>query len=267
MSFLLAFVLLVIATLEARLLKTVTYLAVMCSGFLVSELIYHLGNPSFKKWRIKQPKQELGVVVSVVVVASLLMVYWFIFVDPNTVSQTARIIALVLRVLFIFPVFLLVYFLGIKKYKPGEIGIWGFKYWYVSTPIIFLIGGFAYTLFPEGMQFEQHWQVSGIAGLIVLGFFTAAIPEEIMRTLFQSRLGAVLKSKSIAWFTVALVWALQHIPTFTSGGEGDYHNATISALGILPIGLLWGYLNERYKSIVPSVIIHGINLWGLQNIF
>lgn len=267
LSFLLAIILLIIASIEASLIKTFAYLIVLFSAFLFSEFIYFTGKPAFKEWKIKKPKQELRVVLFVVIVCSLLMVYWFIIADQNAVSQAVSIAALLLRVIFIFPVFLLVYFLGFKKYKPREIGIWGFKYWFVSIPIIILLGGTAYLFFPDGMQFEQQWQSNGIITFIFLGFFTAAIPEEITRTIFQSRLGVVINNKSIAWFIVSLVWAIQHIPAFVFSSEGDYYGATISALGILPIGLLWGYLNERFKSIIPSVIIHGTNLWGLHNIF
>ncbi|QCK16120.1 CPBP family intramembrane glutamic endopeptidase [Mangrovivirga cuniculi] len=215
----------------------------------------------------QKTKKELWIVIFVVTIASLLFVFWFIIIDQNSINRPLKIIFFLLRIVFIFPVFLLVYFLAIKKYTPKDIGIWGIKCWYVSLPIILLIGGVTYILFPEGMQFQYYWQNNGITGFILFGFITAAIPEEITRTLFQSRLGIVLNSKSIAWFMVSLVWALQHIPIFVSRSAGDYYSAFISALGILPIGLLWGYLNERYKSIVPSVIIHGTNLWGLHNIF
>ena len=178
---------------------------------------------------------------------------------------------MILRLVFIFPVFLLVYFLAIRKYKAQEIGIWGFNYWFVSLPLIVLIGGVAYLTFPADMQFQDQMGDGGVIrlmkGLVLLGFLTAAIPEEIIRTLFQSRLSAVMKNKSMAWFLVSLIWALQHIPFFAFNANGDYYSATIGALGILPLGLLWGYLNERYNTIIPSVLIHGTNLWGLQNIF
>lgn len=95
--------------------------------------------------------------------------------------------------------------------------------------------------------------------MIVFGFLTAAIPEEVARTLFQSWLGAVLRNKSVAWFAVSLIWALQHIPTFASQSEGDYNGVLLSTLGILPIGLLWGYLNERHKSILPYTRLEGFS--------
>ena len=158
LSFLLAGVLLILGSLEASLMKTTSYLLVMFGGFLLSEFIYYKRNADFKGWQIKRPRKELWVVILAVSVASMLFIFWFIIVDQNTVSRTTSVVALILRVLFVFPVFLLVFFLGFKKYKPGEIGIWGFRFWFVSIPIIMLLGGVSYLLFPEGMQFKQQLQ-------------------------------------------------------------------------------------------------------------
>ncbi len=259
--------LITLGSIENHLPKTFGYLTVMGACFLLSEFIYFIGKPTVTAWKIKNPKQELIVTFLAILIASLLLVYWFIWINHAEVSKTVRIITMILRLLFAFPIFLLIYFLAFAKYKPSEIGIWNFKYWFVAIPIIILIGGATYLLFPEGMQFQAEFETRGIQGFILLGFLTAAIPEEIARNFFQTRLGNVIQNKSIAWFLVSFFWALQHIPLFAFNGGDNYYHATISALGILPIGLLWGYLNERYKSIIPSVMIHGTNLWGIQNIF
>jgi membrane protease YdiL (CAAX protease family) len=34
---------------------------------------------------------------------------------------------------------------------------------------------------------------------------------------------------------------------------------------MMPIGFLWGYLTHRTKSLLPAVLVHGLNFWGLQN--
>jgi len=33
------------------------------------------------------------------------------------------------------------------------------------------------------------------------------------------------------------------------------------------MGLLWGYMTHRTKSLLPAVLVHGFNLWGLHNSF
>jgi membrane protease YdiL (CAAX protease family) len=45
-----------------------------------------------------------------------------------------------------------------------------------------------------------------------------------------------------------------------------FWQAMISPWDIIPIGLLWGYITWRTKSLFPSVVVHGFNLWGLQNL-
>lgn len=267
MSIVLAAVLVGFGIAEGNLLKVCVYLCTMAGCFLLSEYFYLRGNTPNSEWTVHQPKTESIVLIGVEAIALALMTYWFLFVDRETVTRGTMLTLMIFRVLFVFPVFLLVYFIAIKKYSLKELGILRFSNWYVSLPLIVLIGGVSFFLFPEDIQFESILKKNGYLAFLTLGFLTAAIPEEILRSLFQSRLGIWLNQKSFAWFLASLLWALSHIPTFTFNSGGDYYGATISALGILPIGLLWGYLNERYKSIVPAVLIHGTNLWGLHNIF
>jgi membrane protease YdiL (CAAX protease family) len=235
-------------------------------AFIISEFIYFSGNFSYESWLIKSPKSELWIIIGTQLIVAMLLIYWFLIADRQSMSSASKMAAFALRILFVFPVFFLIYFLGIKRYTLKELGILNLRRWYVSLPILVLIGGVSYLLFPDGLQFEDIIEEHGYLSLITLGFLTAAIPEEITRNLLQSRLGRVLKSKSLGWFLSSLIWALIHIPLF-SFNTGDYYLAFISALGILPIGLFWGYLNQRYRSIIPSIILHGTNLWGLHNLF
>lgn len=263
----LSLALMVLAFIEDSLLKVVIYLLTLFGGFLLSEFFYHKKKIKNLEWEVIHPKNEFYVIAFTQIVVVSLTIFWFLVVDHSTVNFVVKIITLVLRLLFVFPIFLLVYFLAIKKYTLKQLGILGFDHWYVSLPIILLIGGVSYLFFPDGLQFKAILKENGYHSLITLGFLTAAIPEEITRSLFQSRLGIMLNNKIIAWFAASVLWAVIHIPLFTFNTNGNYYDAIISALGILPIGLLWGYLNERYKSIIPSVLIHGTNLWGLHNIF
>lgn len=262
-STLLALVLILLGIQQQSILKVITYLVL---AFVISEFIYYSGNFSYAPWLIKSPQKELWIIIGTQVIVAILLIYWFMLVDHQSVSKVFKISALVLRILFVFPVFFLIYFLAVKKYNLKQLGILNLSRWYVCLPVIVLIGGVSYLLFPERLQFEEIIQEHTYLSLITLGFLTAAIPEEITRNLLQSRLGRVLKNKSLGWFFSSFIWALIHIPIFSFNTD-DYYLACISALGILPLGLLWGYLNQRYRSIIPSVIIHGTNLWGLQNLF
>ena len=246
--------------------KIVIYLVTMICAFLISEFIFFTGKFRFNDWKIKQPKRELYIILCIQIVVSVLFIYWFTISKGQQENNIVRTIVLAGRILFAFPIFILIYFIGVKKYSFKQLGILSFNNWYVSVPIIIIIGAATYLTFPESLQFKDVLKQNGISAFITLGFLTAAIPEEITRVLLQSRLSRVLKNKSWGWFLASLIWALLHIPTFARGSS-NYFDATCGALAILPIGLLWGYLNERYKSIIPAVLIHGTNLWGLQHIF
>jgi Type II CAAX prenyl endopeptidase Rce1-like len=41
--------------------------------------------------------------------------------------------------------------------------------------------------------------------------------------------------------------------------------AMLGVINIVPLGLLWGYLTHRTGSFLPSMLLHGLNFWGLQN--
>lgn len=244
--------------------KTLTYFVTLILCFLGSEIIYVSSSFPPINWKIKKGRRELVFVCMVQTLAIALMIYVFGFVDPSEASKVHMIFFQVLRLVVVFPTALLIYFLAIQKYRLKEIGF-NFHYWFVAIPIIILLGGISFLLFPDGLQFKMMYQQHGFLAFIGLGFLTAALPEELMRNLFQTRLSTVI-SKPVSWFIVSFIWALTHIPSFGAQNQ-DYVKASWNAIGILPLGLLWGYLNERYKSIIPSILIHGTNLWGLQNIF
>jgi len=266
LGLILSLVLILFGFVQDNVLKVLCYLLTLFVSFLFSELYYHKKKPEYFDWLVLKPKTEFYVIVCTQVIVISLMVYWFLIIDQQTVSRVTMVLTMVLRILFVFPIFFLIYFLIIKKYSLKELGILRFNHWYVGLPIILLIGGISYLFFSDGLQFKSVVEENGYLSLFTFGFLMAAIPEEITRNLLQSRMGKILNRKSLAWFSASFVWAIIHIPLFTFKANGDYYSAATSALGILPIGLLWGYLNERYKSIIPSVLIHGTNLWGLHNI-
>ncbi|WP_424963690.1 CPBP family intramembrane glutamic endopeptidase [Ekhidna sp.] len=258
-------VLLVLGNYYETLPKTLTYLLTIGGCFLISEFFFYSGKMNLDKRRIDHAKTELLVIVVCQVIVVFMLFYWFVLSDPQDLGKPVKIAVMIVRLLFAFPVFFLIYFVGIKRYTFRQLGF-HFRYWYIALPLIVLIGGVSYLVFPDGLQFQDVLKENGYLAFVTLGFITAAIPEEFTRNLLQTRLAKVLNSQSIGWIIASLFWALTHIPSFGSQ-NGDFAGAAASALGILPIGLLWGYLNERYKSIIPSILIHGTNLWGLQNIF
>lgn len=90
----------------------------------------------------------------------------------------------------------------------------------------------------------------------------AGLPEEFVRMLIQTRYAAVVKNDASGWLAASILWSLLHIPRFYYDGH-DLEDALLNSIFILPLGLLLGYMIHRTKCIVPAVIVHATNLWGL----
>jgi membrane protease YdiL (CAAX protease family) len=94
---------------------------------------------------------------------------------------------------------------------------------------------------------------------------TAAVPEEFFRFAWQTRVGALRRNRAAGWFIASVAWAILHAPRFWDEG----HSAIGTLMGvvdIVPLGLLWGYLMHRTRSLLPSTLLHATNIWGLQNL-
>ncbi len=94
---------------------------------------------------------------------------------------------------------------------------------------------------------------------------SAAVPEEFFRFVWQTRVGAWRHNAAVGWLVASLLWAALHAPKDWS--ESHSLASTITGVvDIVPLGLLWGYLTHRSRSMLPSIVLHATNLWGLQNL-
>jgi len=118
---------------------------------------------------------------------------------------------------------------------------------------------------------RSHWRsfldANGGIGLVWTALIAAALSEEFTRTLLQTRLGVVFRNKGLGFVAATFIWASLHIPVnLFQNPTASVWRIVIGSWGLMPIGLLWGYMTHRSKSLFPSVLMHGLNLWGLQNI-
>jgi len=166
-------------------------------------------------------------------------------------------------ILFLFPVGLAVIMLALK-YRPKD---FGFRLQGFFTGIVVLvITAIAARIVAPG---KVTWQLviqesGGVVGALFTGFIVAALSEEFFRVIVQTRIGAVSKNNAVGWFVASLIWALLHAPNWYNESK-DLTETLLSCIRILPLGLTWGYLTYRTQSILPSILCHGMNVWGLQN--
>lgn len=86
------------------------------------------------------------------------------------------------------------------------------------------------------------------------------IAEEFLPMTTQTRIAALTKNAALGWLLASLPWAVLHVPAWI--GSGD---SLRGALRIVPIGLVWRFLTWRTGRLVPALIAHELNIFGLQN--
>jgi membrane protease YdiL (CAAX protease family) len=156
-------------------------------------------------------------------------------------------------------------FLLARRYKLRDLGfrVAGLR----AVPLVIAtFAGAALLLSPA----RTTWQLTmketgGSVGALVLTALSASVPEEFFRFVWQTRVGAWLQNPAAGWLVASLLWATLHAPKDWS----DTHSlmsTIMSVVNIVPLGLLWGYLTHRSRSMLPSIVLHGTNLWGLQNL-
>lgn len=126
-----------------------------------------------------------------------------------------------------------------------------------------MIGTIAFAVAPGGILWRNLLHSWGLWWLLWIGLVDSALSEE-----FSCRRDSppAFRNTGTGFVTATFFWACLHIPEFhTAGLHNTWLYAFLSALQIMPIGLLWGYLTHRTKSLLPAVLVHGFNFWGLQN--
>lgn len=245
--------------------EMLAYLAAMLMAAIVTDFLAARFKPADADFKIKFLPKELKFLFAVqIVVIVISLVRFQVFTDWQHTGFVFKLPILILMILFVFPVVLLFVYLKKWRYSPKDLGFRLRGVW-LGLPVILIIGAAAYFFKPEKILFGAVYEEMGLLSMILTGFLVAAIPEELTRVLIQTRVGKVLRDNAAAgWLIASIIWAFLHLPNFWAQ-SGDFISALWSVLAILPIGLLWGYMTHRTRSIMPAVSVHGTNLWGLQN--
>ena len=99
---------------------------------------------------------------------------------------------------------------------------------------------------------------------LALTAISACLPEEFFRIAWQTRIGAWMKNPAVGWLIASIAWATLHGPVDYSQSHSTVDAMLASSIlcrsaccgDTLPIG---------QGSFLPSMLLHGLNFWGLQN--
>jgi membrane protease YdiL (CAAX protease family) len=216
---------------------------------------------------VKEPPKEL-------VLALLFSLLGVVFITINFYLKSSgeqigfiiRLPILLGMLFFTFPIGIAIYLL-IKKYRISQLG---FRY----KPLSYLLLGifiwgitgiFAYLFNRSGIIWvEGYKELGGLSGIILQGVIGAGLVEEFSRFVMQSRFEKVFRINGFNILFATTIWAFMHFPV-NYFNDSPVSEILAYCIQIIPIGFIWGYLTHRTKSIVPSTLAHGINLWGFQN--
>ncbi len=257
-----AFVTLYIGYRHDTLTQSVAYLGVMWFfSFLID--LYTLRRPTKDIFVVQQPKRE-----SIYFIASFTLGFVFLFfrfspsVDWAHLNTAVRLAVLPL-ILCMFPIALAIMLLFLK-YKPTDLGC-RLNGLLLVIPIILISALVNRLVSPQSLTYDAlAAENGGILGTLFVGIVTAGLSEEFFKMVGQTRLGAYVNNFGLGWFITVVIWAGMHAPKWYSE-DRDMTEAILGCIRIIPIGLMWSYLTRRTKSMLPSVIVHGTNFWGLQN--
>jgi membrane protease YdiL (CAAX protease family) len=238
--------------------------------FYLAIFIIHLltKNISFQKEIIaKEPKKELKVAILFSGLAILSISLNFLLKKEIIPSNILTKIPILLgNLFFAIPLGLVIYLL-IKKYKIFNLGLNVKPILIILLGIMIwaLTGLFAYFFNPEGILWSRAIEeFGGIFNIIIEGVIGAALAEEFSRFVIQSRFERIFKANGMNILFATTIWSLMHFPVSYYKSEFIF-GSMLYCLQIIPLGFIWGYLTQRTKSILPSTLAHGFNLWGFQN--
>jgi membrane protease YdiL (CAAX protease family) len=247
--------------------KAIAFLVTMWVCTFVTDL-FTVNKRDIKKLPIKNVKRDTTWLIISVVVAFVCLMLRFVWLDWNSLKGLVKLAIAVPLILCAFQIFLAIAML-VSRYKLKDLGIRFNKLMLAGVSALVITAIAAHLVAPQDVTYNRLMQElnGNIVSLVFMGVITAALPEEFMRMIFQTRIGALLNNRALGWYLACLVWAFMHFPKWygDNGGAMTVKESILSTLQIVPIGLMWSYLIHRTQSIIPSIITHGFNLWGLQN--
>jgi membrane protease YdiL (CAAX protease family) len=245
-----------------KLPQHLAYLGAIALSAFVMDLLYARHHAAALP--VRRPGLELAIAAGCLMLSFGWLYIHFSTPQSNHPNFAAIIFRLAGLLLVLNVPIILIDLFGLR-YRFADIG---FRFavrglWAVPLILCFFFG-FA-TFSGAGFTFAGLIQEQGsLVKAVLVGIFVAAMPEEFFRMTWQTRLGAVTGNPAAAWLLTAFLWSFMHAPIFHHE-QPTWTPALINCLNLVPLGLLWGYVLHRSRSLIPSMLLHMFNLSGLQN--
>ncbi len=212
---------------------------------------------------VVRPRAEFHA-LSVFVAFSALGMHARFGVLDGLVPRPAQLVLIVVGMLCLLQV-VPVLWLAWRGYRATTLGV---RWTGAPTALVCaaIVAATALSIDPDGAPFVKAVRAGAWAelALVLAGAAPQIIAEEGLRLTLQTRIAALTSNAALGWLLATLPWALLHIPAWIDSGD-SLQGAVGGALRIVPIGLMWGFLTWRTGSIVPALLAHQLNVFGLQN--
>jgi membrane protease YdiL (CAAX protease family) len=242
--------------------QAVGYLAAVGLGVVSIDGVCGWGQARARPIPVRDPRLESLMLMMCWVIAIAWLTGRFVF-NYRPASAPLRLAWVVIGLGCIFAVIPALFLLA-RRYWPADLGL-RFTGVLVALPVLAIFAAITFAFSPRSLTWPEIVREAGSPLGIVVMALSAAVPEEFFRVVWQTRIGAWAGSRAAGWLVATVVWAMLHGPKDFSESH-SLVAAAIDVLDIVPLGLLWGYLTHRTGSFLPSLLLHGMNVWGLQNL-
>jgi membrane protease YdiL (CAAX protease family) len=258
---------------DGHLARAGAYFLALAATAVIVDLVAERA-PTGPPFPVRRPRGEATLVIGTAVIGAALFLYRSAAPSSfGALPPPARAGISVVIVGFILPVVSVAWLLS-RGYGLRDLGFRA-RGILAAPAVAIVFAAIAMLLCPEATTW-RHFHAETVAGLvasIAAAGLAAGLSEEVFRFLAQTRLGAAMGNDAAAWLLASVLWGALHVPRWWAAGVEERTSLRAIALGcalstahIVPIGLLWGYATRRLGSVIPSILIHAVNVWGLQNL-
>jgi len=254
-------VLLVAAVWHGKAVQALAYLAAVAVSVLAIDAI-SLRQPKRRAIPVRNPRFESMAIIGFGLIAGGWLFCRFVL-DYRPPSGALRLAWIVFGLGSVFSILPALFLLS-RGYGVANLGL---RLQGITTalPVLAIFAGFTFAFSRHSITWSGAMAEGGSPLGFVLTAISACLPEEFFRFAWQTRIGAWMKNPAAGWLIASIAWALLHGPIDYSQSHSIV-DAVLGVIDIVPLGLLWGYLTHRTGGFVPSMLLHGVNLWGLQNL-
>jgi membrane protease YdiL (CAAX protease family) len=241
--------------------QSLAYLAAVAIGVVAIDATLLALRASPKPIPVRNPRLESLVLIVFGLIALGWLTSRFVF-NYRPEAGPFRLVWMAVGlggVFFVIPTL----FLFSRRYWPADLGL-RLQGLVVAFPVLATFAAIAFAFSRQSITWSGALKEAGSPLGLVQTAISACLPEEFFRFAWQTRLGAWMRNPAVGWLIASIAWAALHGPVDYSESHSSVQ-ALIGVMNIVPLGLLWGYLTHRTGSFLPSMLLHGLNLWGLQN--